>query len=216
MYRAEGRNAYTLPDSRDPVEVSAAGDVLNDSMALALADTQAEMQDYVDDGDETPGPGRDAISTALETLEEIRELQEHRVINPCPQEERCVTDQEAVEVELLGMQLVSNLTAAAVAGAYTRIWQEHLVHMLKFRIELSILRVEFVCGRNSRYAQESRNRQEDGLTLVNENESGEALAYYIHNTTRCLIIEVYNGCLVPFFPEINEAIEVPEACAVDE
>ena len=216
VYRAEGRNAYTLPDSRDPVEVSAAGDVLNDSMALALADTQAEMQDYVDDGDESPGPGRDAISTALETLEEIRELQEHRVINPCPQEERCVTDQEAVELELLGMQLVSNLTAAAVAGAYTRIWQEHLVHMLKFRIELSILRVEFVCGRNSRYAQESRNRQEDGLALVAENESGQALAYYIHNTTRCLIIEVYNGCLVPFFPELNEAIEVPEACAVDE
>ena len=213
VYNEQGR--YALPPGRDPVQLSAAGDDINGAVVEILEGLQADMQAYVESGDDDTGPGRAEISDAIEVLTEIRTLQRKRVINPCPAgEENCVTDEEALTMEILAMDLVRALTAAANRGAYTRLWQQHLVLLLKFRIELSILRVEFLCGRFSRDAQLARDRQETGLGLVNDGNNNEALAFYIHNDTKCLIVEVYNGCVVDAEPEADP-IDVPDEC-VDE
>ncbi len=210
-YNQYGR--YELPDNRDPVAVSAAGDELNTGLAEVLQDLQAELQDYVSDGgNERPGPARAEIQEAIQVLAAIRDLQGFRVINPCPDGARCVTDGEALQLELVAMDLVRDLDAAANRGAYSRIWQQHLVLMLKFRLELSILRVEFVCGANSQYSLLARERQATGLRLVEENRPLDALAFYIDDETRCLMIDVYNGCLSPQDPEENPPIDVPAAC----
>ena len=213
IYNEQGR--YALPPGRDPVELAAAGDDINAAIIDILEGLQADMQAYVDAGDDDNGPGRSEISDAIEVINEIRTLQRKRVINPCPPgEENCVTDQEALTMEVQAMDVVRALTAAANRGAYTRLWQQHLVLLLKFRIELSILRVEFLCGRFSRDAQLARDRQATGLGLVNDGNNTEALAFYIHNDTKCLMVEVYNGCVVDAEPEAD-AIDVPDEC-VDE
>ncbi len=207
------RNRYALPPNRDPVAVSAAGDEINAEIANILEELQAEMQDYIQDGGaERPGPARAEIAEVIQTLSALRDLQSFRVINPCPDGERCVTDNEALQLELLAMDLVRQLDAAAIRSAYARIWQQHLVLLLKFRLELSILRVEFVCGANSRYSLLARERQETGLRLVDENRPLDALAFYVDDETRCLMIDVYNGCLSPQDAEENPPVVVPAAC----
>ena len=207
-------NRYRLPN-RDPVEASAAGDIINTAVVDILEDLQADLQAYVDAGNDDIGPGRSQVSDAIQVLESMRALQAKRVINPCPPDEECVTDQEALEMEILAMDLVRALDAAANAGAFSRIWQQHLVLLLKFRIELSLLRVEFLCGRFNRYAQLARERQTAGLEMVDDGDNAAALAFYVDNDTRCLMIETYNGCIVPAEPEADE-VDVPDECAEEE
>ena len=206
---------FQVPEDGDQVERAAASHPINERMIDALTEVAAEMRAYVDAGDDEGdvGPGRSAILEALLALDEIRVLQAHEVTNPCPDEHRCVTDEEAMRLLLAGIDVANALFAAAAEGAYTRNWQHALVEMLAFRTELSLLRVEFVCGVNSYIAQLARATQDPGLGFVEEGEDAAALSYYIDPERRCLIMQSYNECLVPALGEdVNESVEYPEGC----
>ncbi len=207
-------DGFRVPEAGDGVERSAAAQEANDGMVEALRQVAAEMQDYVDAGaaagDE--GPGRDAIQDAISALAAIREMQAYEITNPCPEGHRCVTDEEATQLLLTGIDMANALIAASQHGAYTRNWQHALVEMLAFRTELSLLRVEWACGVNSFVAQIARATQDPGMSFVDEGEDAAALSYYVDPERRCLILQTYNDCLVTQFPEVNPRAEYPDVC----
>jgi len=67
---------------------------------------------------------------------------------------------------------------------------------VKFRIEISLLRVEFVCGQFSAVARNARTSQRAGLALVDNTQVDAALQYYTNDDQRCLIVRTYNTCFV--------------------
>ncbi len=124
-----------------------------------------------------------------------------------------MTDEEATLLLVAGIDLANELFTAAERGAYTRNWQNALVEMLAFRVELSLLRIEFVCGRNSRVSLIARATQSIGTRLVESGEDAAALAYYVAPLRRCLIVRSYNMCLVPALGEdTNPPMDYPEGC----
>jgi hypothetical protein len=108
-----------------------------------------------------------------------------------------------LELEILGAQVARELEAAGANGAWVRNWQSCMVLMLKFRIELSIQRVEFACGRNTAISQRARRTQQTGLDFVNDNRDPEALSYYMELDQQCTLVEVYDQCLVAIDPQVN-------------
>ena len=84
------------------------------------------------------------------------------------------------------------------------------------RIELSIIRVEEICGRNVPVSRRAREAQSIGLEILEEDGDLAALNYYIHQDRECLLIETYNECLVRALPERNEAYDFPEFCENNE
>ena len=99
---------------------------------------------------------------------------------------------------------------------------------LRFRIELSLLRVEFLCGANTPFVREARQVQQVGLDMVDEGRFGAALQYYATNDRRCLMMDIYNQCIVPQTTvpadpadpdgeQVNPTpIDLPEYCAPPE
>ena len=71
-----------------------------------------------------------------------------------------------VFAELKAVELANELTAIAESGVYGRNWQHCLVLLVKFRIELSILRVEYACGANTAVSVRARQQQRTGLDHV--------------------------------------------------
>ena len=96
---------------------------------------------------------------------------------------------------------------------------------LKFRIEMSMKRVEFVCGVNLELPRRARAVQKSGLDMVDRGDYPSALAYYAGEERSCLMIEVYNDCIVPNVREANDEgvfdvplvpWDVPAFCAEDD
>ena len=158
------------------------------------------------------GPARAEVQAAQDLLGEIRTLQIKSVRNPCPEGAECVSDEEAMDMELKAVELNKALDAIASKGGYVRNWQACMVETIKFRIELSILRVEFACGRNTAVSQRARQVQSVGLEMVDNGDLAEALDYYNDPARSCLIIQTYNECLVPQFPDLNDERAYPAIC----
>ncbi|MCB9538637.1 MAG: PKD domain-containing protein [Myxococcales bacterium] len=212
-----GDGGFDVPPApgNDPVQRSFLADALNTELAGILRDIdEQDMQDYVtagtDEGRE--GPARAEVLAAQDLLGQIRGLQAKSVRNPCPEGAECVSDEEALDMELQAVQLNKALDAIASKGGYVRNWQACMVETIKFRIELSILRVEFACGRNTAVSQRARQVQSVGLEMVANGDLAEALDYYNDPARSCLIIQTYNECLVPQFPDLNDERAYPADC----
>lgn len=196
-------NAYggfPVPARATPQEISRAALAANADLTVALRGLRADLQAYVDAGAgiNDVGPARDEIDQAVDALDNILALVGLSIQNPCPEGERCVTDIEALRLEIDAMQLADSLLAAQSVGAWTRNWQNCLVLAVKFRIELSILRVESVCGRFDRASTvRARQVQQVGLDLIEAGQNAAALEYYIDAERQCFMIEVLNVCLAP-------------------
>ena len=209
-------DGFRVPDEGDAAERAAASHPVNQAMTEALRLMAEEMGAYANAGlgEDDTGPGREAVQGALTALQAIRSLQAHEVTNPCPEDHRCVTDEEATRLLLLGIEVANQLFVAAERGAYTRNWQHALVEMLAFRAELSLLRVEFVCGVNTLVSQLARATQDPGMLFVEDGEDAAALGYYVAPERGCLIRQTYNECLVPALGEQqNPPMEYPDVCS---
>jgi hypothetical protein len=119
---------------------------------------------------------------------------------------------DALDNEMLLMDLIDALYDAAGEGVYVRQWQNVLLLAVKFRIELSLLRVENVCGLFSPTSRNARAIQASGLELFEAGQRDAALQYYIDPDQRCFMVRVYNDCLVPRIPG-NPAYPYPAVCA---
>ena len=86
---------------------------------------------------------------------------------------------------------------------------------VKFRIELSMLRVEYACGANTAVSITARRKQAEGIARVDAFRNEAALNFYAHQDQRCLLIRTYNDCLVPAFSMENDPYEFPAACEND-
>ena len=166
------------------------------AMVEALEDLRDEMNRYVASGvdDDDTGVGRDDVQNAANTLTEMIAIARLPVQFPCPDGTRCVTDREAYEMEVAAMDLIESLTLAGNNGVWVSNWQNCLVSVLRFRIELSLLRVESICGRGKVFVQQARNAQSTGLEMISEFRYPAALDFYREEEQRCLMAEVFNGC----------------------
>lgn len=185
---------------RTPEEISRNAVATNLQMVQALRGLRADMQAYADTGvgANDTGPARQEVLDALDAMDDILALSSYSVQNPCPPGERCVTDIEALRMEIFAMELADALLAAQSIGAWSRNWQNCLVLAIKFRIELSILRVQSVCGAFDRASTvRARAVQQVGLDLVERGQNAAALEYYIDNDRQCFMVEILNECLAP-------------------
>jgi hypothetical protein len=151
---------------------------------------------YVDSG--APGdlgPGHAQVLDTLDTLGRIQDLVRLPIAIVCD-DGQCITDEQALQNELLLMDLIDDLYEAAGEGVYIRNIQACLMLAVKFRIEISLLRVEFVCGQFSAVARNARTSQRAGLALVDNTQVDAALQYYTNDEQRCLIVRTYNTCFV--------------------
>ncbi len=185
---------------RSPEEISRNAVATNLQLVQALRALRADMQAYADAGAGAgdTGPARDEVLDAVDAMDDILGLAGFSVQNPCPPGERCVSDIEALRMEIIAMELADALLAAQSIGAWSRNWQSCLVLAIKFRIELSILRVQSVCGQFDRASTvRARQVQQIGLNLVEAGQNAAALEYYIDNARQCFMIEILNQCLAP-------------------
>ncbi|MEE2787443.1 MAG: PKD domain-containing protein [Myxococcota bacterium] len=176
-----------------------------------------------------PGPGADQASTCMATLsDDILPNASKPVTFPCEGDQDCVTDREALDMELNAMSLIDEITELEAQGVWVRNWKTCMTMGLRFRIELSLLRVEFLCGANTPFVREARQVQQVGLDMVDEGRFGAALQYYATNDRRCLMMDIYNQCIVPQTTvpadpadpdgeQVNPTpIDLPEYCAPPE
>lgn len=154
------------------------------------------MNRYVASGadEDDTGVGRDDVQNAANTLTEMIAIARLPVTFPCPDGTRCVTDREAYEMEVAAMDLIDQLTEAGNAGVWVSNWQNCLVSVLRFRIELSLLRVESICGEGKAVVQQARRAQSTGLETISAFRYSAALDFYREQDQRCLMAEVFNGC----------------------
>ena len=165
-----------------------------------------ELQGYMNDadnggGDEGPGaaPG-EPVPAALEVLTDMAPIMAKPIRDPCPDGVDCISDREALWVELRAIDLINQLAEAEKKGVWVRNWQTCLTMGVKFRIEMSLQRVEFVCGLNVELSRRARTIQSIGLEYV---DRGEYLGARILQRARATVsqIEAYNDCIVPFIYE---------------
>ena len=139
----------------------------------------------------------------LDTLARIQDLTRLPIAIECEQG-ACINDTQALENELLLMDLIDQLLNANGEGMYIRNIQSCLMLAVKFRIEISLLRVEFLCGEFSPTARAARLSQRLGLELVDSNDITGALVYYTADDQRCLIVRTFNTCFVAREPGLVE------------
>lgn len=143
----------------------------NDELTGVLNDQHVDMTGYVNaGGGNDVGPGRDEVQAAIATFAEIRRLQLLDVGVDCTglDDLDCISDFDALTLELEAMGLAQELDVAGTRGVWTRNWQSCMVNTLKFRIELSVSRLEYACGVFHRISQTARQKQAVGEYLVEE------------------------------------------------
>ena len=210
VYRFDG---FPMPALRDPVARVAAANPVNENLSIALAELATELESYDREGvaANDPGPGRLQVQAARRALSEVQALTAQRIAIECDAGQ-CISDVDALDNEMLLMDLIDALYDAAGEGVYVRQWQNVLLLAVKFRIELSLLRVENVCGLFSPTSRNARAIQASGLELFEAGQRDAALLYYIDPDQRCFMVRVYNDCLVPRIPG-NPAYPYPAVCA---
>jgi hypothetical protein len=208
---------FPMPDIIDvAARVRAADEVNQLELLPELVNLRQVLAAYVRAAEsaEDPGPGAADVDAAGAVLDRIIELSSLPLAVECP-DGNCISDEDALENELLLMDMIDLLYSAASEGAYVREWQHGLLLAVKFRIELSLLRVEYACGAFSPVAQNARASQAVGLRHFENYEYDRALNHYLAPEQRCLIVETYNTCLVPANFGRFEAQPFPAFC-VDE
>jgi hypothetical protein len=190
-------NLFAMPAVIDINQRVAQANDVNTNLVTALTELQADLQAYVNEGNPADvGPGRAAVNTALTLLtQQVMPLVRQRIGLVCDAG-MCITDVDALRNELYLMDLVNALFTAQSQGAYVRNWQHCIMLAVKFRIELSLLRVDAVCGAFNPVAREARRQQAIGLGFITQFRYEEALQFYVSNDIRCLVIRTYNNCLV--------------------
>jgi len=183
----------------DPAAISQEANPINAHVTAAMSGLRDGITNYRNAAGnvDTPGPGVQQATAAVTSMGPILEEISKSLIFPCPEGVDCVTDHEALTMELRSMELIGDLTAAAAQGVWVRNWQACLTHAIKFRIEISLLRVEFLCGANVAYIREARNVQSIGLDIFDDGDYPLALEYYAQDERRCMMIDIYNRCIVP-------------------
>lgn len=157
-------------DNPDVVQRTAQANDNNDALTPVLEDMLADMQRYaaLEDG---AAPGSDDVNVAAGEFDIILGYQREDVGVECnngPGGLECINDLDALRLELKGMDLADSLDVAASRGVWTRGWQSCMVNTLKFRIELSVSRLSFVCGLFNQHYLQAREKQAIGEYLVEE------------------------------------------------
>ena len=216
VYQYYGSEGFPVPDIRDPAQRVEASNAVNDNLQLALAQLATELEGYdrAGVGANDPGPGRLQVQAARRALTEIQRLTAQNLAIDC-EPGTCISDGDALENEMLLMDLIEALYDAAGQGVYVRQWQNVLLLAVKFRIELSLLRVENVCGLFSATSRSAREVQASGLDIYTSGDRDGALQYYIDPDRRCFIIRVYNDCLVTRVPG-NLEYPYPDVCVAQQ
>ena len=122
------------------------------------------------------------------------------------------------------MSLVHELNTAEAEGVWVRNWQACATHAVKFRIEISLLRVEFLCGANLPYIREARQVQSVGLDIFDDGNYPLALEYYATDERKCMMLDIFNRCITVQARVRNadgelvrpEPVELPEVCQEEE
>ncbi len=209
-YQCNDFNDFTLPNLADPLAIRPEANRINtDELGVALTAMRNELDGYAQ---KAGAPAAANVAAAVDKMDNILALQGLLLGPNCEENERCVTDREALDLELEAAQLVRDLDVAANSGAWVRQWQSCLVLALKFRIELSIQRVEFACGARTAIAQRARQVQAVGLEFVDDDQDAQALSYYAHPDRQCTLIQVYDQCLVSADPEANAPYDGDVEC----
>jgi hypothetical protein len=167
----------------------------------ALSAMRDEMDTYASlGGDASPAPGRERVLDAIENLEGILERAALSMAYGCEGDE-CSSNENALLIELEAMDLIAALQAANVAGAYVLPWQSCLVEYLRFRIKASLVQVRAQCGTfNPLYLKAEEIFSEGEALLTQDDDIIGALNFYSNDAQRCLILDVYNQCLVKVNP----------------
>ncbi|MCA9544516.1 MAG: PKD domain-containing protein [Myxococcales bacterium] len=207
-------DGFPMPNNPDPVAKVAAAEGVNSDLVVALGGLAREWQDYLNAG-AADGPGRAELQRALDLLEQLRPLVAKEIGLEC-EGEACLTDRESLDLQLMLMDLVGELFAAADQGVYVRNFQNLLTLGIKFRVEVAILRIEFVCGANTALPRAAREQQRILLDLVARGENATALLFYIAPERRCLVVREYNECIVVQLPADNAAVDYPPLCESEE
>jgi hypothetical protein len=189
----------------------------------ALSSMLDEIESYIDrGGNNDPAPGRAELQNAATSLRTMLERAEYRIdyqVCDSDQGDLCANSRSTLEIELIAMDLINQLQSAAVAGAYVMNWQSCLVEYLRFRIEASLVAIKDQCGRfYPRYLKAAEVFEEGRSLLENENDENgnsviNALNFYTETAQKCLIVDIYNECLVRRDPRImGMTYPYPEAC----
>jgi len=170
----------------------------------AISNMQTEMENYASRGTATEhAPGSTEILDAIASFNEILVRAQKKINASCSAENpnniqnACSNDRNALEIELEIMQLISMLQAAAVNGAYVLPWQSCLVQFVKFRIEVSLQKVRYQCSMNNPLTLQAFDSYQSGLDMYQNNDILGVLSYYSDPEQRCLMVDIYNRCLVP-------------------
>ena len=157
-------------DNNDVVQRTAEANDNNDALTPVLEDMLADMNRYaqIEGG---AAPGADDVNVAADDFDVILGYQREDVGVECnngPGGLECINDLDALRLELKGMDLADSLDVAASRGVWVRGWQSCLVNTLKFRIELSVSRLSFVCGVFNQHYLQAREKQAIGEYLIEE------------------------------------------------
>ena len=203
---------FPLIDNPNPILRVQAAVAVNLQLVSALDGLSTELLAYRDAGGANPSPGHDEVDTALRSLATIRLLASKNFDLRCVGPD-CLTDAESLQLQLAMMDLVGEFFAAARQGVYVRSWQNLLVLAIKFRVEVSVLRLEDVCGHFTPVVLSVRAQQSTLLSMVDREENEAALSFYMSSERRCLAIRAYNECIVPARPADNQRHVYPDYCA---
>ncbi len=207
---------FAMPDVRAVEARVLASNEVNGRLETALITMRTDLEAYMNAGanDNRPAPGRAKVLALMPTLNAVINFTRQDIGILC-EAGACISDYDALDNEIQLMNLIDLMYEAAGDGVYTRQWQSCLMLATKFRIELSVLRVEYMCGLYHPVALAARRAQAIGLGMVSRYEYDAALNYYIDDDRRCLMIRTYNECIVPRSNGDSDLYEFPEACVND-
>lgn len=202
-------NVSTYFDAAEQVRVSA---------LAALTAMLAEMEAYVERGGAVAGPGREQIAAAADSLRLINERAAKSMASRCFRGEglsdpTCSSNENALEIELEAMTLIEALSAASSQGAYVMHWQSCLVDYLRFRVKASVVSVRDQCGQlNPLYLKANEVFSAGERLLTDDDDIIGTLNFYTDTAQRCLVLDVYNKCLVRVDPRGLEPYPYPDVC----
>ena len=190
---------FALPfgvNSRDPAFYAAVNRV-NDQVALALATLAFKLQGYLDA--DLDAPGRRETIRALFAIRELQPLVEIPVGIDCG-DEPCADDVQGTTVQRLAREAAHALRAAQPAGPYT---DDHLVILLRvirFRVSLSLLRLESMCPQDPTVLR-ARAAFEYGVGLFDHVDTiRDTIHFYLRRELDCLTVDAFHACLSHLYP----------------
>jgi PKD repeat protein len=198
-------------DERNIAAYSEAAEAVRVRTYDALDTMLTEMMAYAaTGGDADPAPGRDRMADAAQVLTSILSRADLNMTYDCQQD--CSDNSNALEIELEAMDLIAALQSANAAGVYVMPWQSCLVEYLRFRIEASLVAVRSWCGMlNPLYLKAKEVFKQGESLLVDQDDILGALNFYSDDEQRCLILDVYNKCLVRVDPD-SDYYAYPDVC----